>query len=111
MKSRYNRICLTVCLLSVLPWTSVVASGAFSPFFGDIGNAEFNKGKAIFSGRIGSQGCTNCHSTFDRSRLMSLKSRVADYIADCQTHKPCFSKMSEKDKNALETYMKRRYHL
>ena len=111
MTSRYKRIYLTVCLLSALPLTPVLASGAFSPFFGDIGNAEFNKGKALFSGRIGAQGCTTCHDTFDRSRLMGLKTPVSDYISNCQAHKPCYSKMSEKDKSALETYLKRRYHL
>ena len=111
MQKSYCLTLAVVTLIFVLSWQPLYASGAFSPFFGDIGNAEFNKGKAIYSGRIGTQGCIACHSTFDRSHLMSLKSPVSEYISNCRNHKPCYDKMTEKDKNAIETYIKRRYHL
>ena len=111
MKHPFHAGALAIFLSLGVTSPAIFASGAFSPLFGDIGSAEFNKGKAIYSGRIGPQGCTGCHNSFDRSRLMHLQDSVAGYIANCQSHKPCYNKLSEKDRNALNIYFKRRYHL
>ena len=89
----------------------VLASGAFSPPSGAIGDKDFNKGKAVYSGRLVSQGCVECHEQFDRSRLLDLQQSVSAFVMDCTKHKPCYEDLSSDLQKALDAYLERRYHL
>ena len=89
----------------------VLASGAFFPHLGSLGDEEFNLGKAVYSGRVGPRGCIGCHESFDRSRLMKLNKSVSELVSNCDLHKPCINSMSDKQSKVLDVYIKRRYHL
>ena len=89
----------------------VLASGAFFPHLGSLGNEEFNEGKAIYSGRIGPKGCIDCHKNFDRSRLMNLKQSISELVGNCELHDPCYKTLNENQRKVLDVYFKRRYHL
>ncbi len=102
--------CIGVLMLVLSPW--LIASGAFTPStLSGPGNALFSQGKAIFSGRIGSKACIDCHKSFKRSRLKKMNKLVSDIIVDCQLHKPCFKELSGDQLKALNAYFKRRYRL
>jgi len=87
------------------------ASGAFSPFSGGFGSEQFNKGKAIYSGRAGNKACISCHKKFRRSKLRKLEISVAELVSNCDLHNPCYEKFTVDQKVSLNAYFNRRYHL
>lgn len=90
---------------------NAMASGAFSPFSGGFGNEQYNRGKAIYSGRAGNKSCTSCHKRFKRSKLRKLKESTAEYVSNCEMHTPCYQKLNNEQKISLNAYFNRRYHL
>lgn len=106
-RSRSGLLLLCLSLFS----SCVLASGAFFPHLGSLGNEEFNQGKAIYSGRIGPQGCIDCHENFDRSRLMKLNQSISELISNCDMHKPCYNTLTEDQRKVLDVYFRQRYHL
>jgi len=97
--------------LLFLASSSVQASGAFSPFSGGYGSEQFNKGKAIYSGRTGNIGCVTCHKKFKRSKLRKLEVGVAEIVSNCDRHKPCYESLNSDQRVSLNAYFNRRYHL
>ena len=109
---RYKRSWCSLLVLGLGLFNScVLASGAFFPQFGSLGNEDFNKGKAIYSGRMGPKSCIDCHENFDRSLLMKLEQSISELISNCDLHKPCYETLNNSQRKALDVYFKRRYHL
>ena len=108
----YKRIGAWLLLLCLSLFnTCVLASGAFFPHLGSLGDNEYNLGKAVYSGRVGPRGCIDCHENFDRSRLMKLNQPVSELVSNCDLHKPCIDSLNDKQSKVLDLYIKRRYHL
>jgi len=98
-------------VLSCFATNAVIASGAFSPFSGGYGSEQFNKGKAIYSGRAGNKACTTCHKSFRRSDLRKLEQSAAEYVSNCELHTPCYKHLNTDQQLSLNAYFNRRYHL
>lgn len=105
-------LCSWIGFILLFLSTSIFASGAFSPSSSGAGNAQYNIGKAIYAGRLGTSKCSECHRRFKRSNLMKLKKSPVDIALDCKIHKPCFKGFIDNDqKSALLAYFIKRYRL
>jgi len=114
MKKRFFTGTLPFFVVAIFLSSSLQASGSFSPpGGGGPGSAEFNKGKAIVSGRAGAGdiGCKQCHK-FKRKALKRMKKRISRLVVDCNAHDPCMASVLDPSQlAALDVYFAKRYRL